>query len=162
VQLLGSGTILREVEAASEMLWDVYGVASDVWSVTSFTELRKEGLEKQRWNMLHPEEEPQIPYVTRALRGKKAPVIAATDYLKTHADQIRPFVRNHYTALGTDGYGRSDSRQKLRHFFEVDRYFITIAALNALADKGLLGRSKVADALKRFGISPDKRYPPIS
>jgi pyruvate dehydrogenase E1 component len=162
VQLLGSGTILREVEAAAEILADVYHVASDVWSVTSFTELRKEGLQMQRWNMLHPEEEARVPHVTRMLRGKKNPVIAATDYVKSHADQIRPFVRNHYTALGTDGYGRSDSRQKLRHFFEVDRYFITVAALNALADKGLIGRTKVADAIKRFGIDPEKAYPASS
>lgn len=162
VQLLGSGTILREVEAAAEILADVYGIAADIWSVTSFTELRKEGLAMQRWNMLHPEEEARVPHVTKMLRGKKNPVIAATDYIKSHADQIRPFVRNHYTALGTDGYGRSDSRQKLRHFFEVDRYFVTVAALNALADKGLLGRSKVADAIKRFNIDPEKAYPAIS
>ena len=160
VQLLGSGSILRETEAAAEILQDVYGVAADVWSVTSFTELRKDGLEKQRWNLLHPEEDPKLPYVTKALRSRKCPVIAASDYIKSHADQIRPFVRNHYTALGTDGYGRSDSREKLRHFFEVDRYFITVAALNALADKGLLGRSKVADALQRFNIDSDKPYPP--
>ena len=162
VQLLGSGTILKEVEAAAEILADVYSVAADVWSVTSFTELRKEGLQMQRWNMLHPEEEARVPYVTKMLRGRKNPVIAATDYVKSHADQIRPFIRNHYTALGTDGYGRSDSRQKLRHFFEVDRYFITVAALNALADKGLIGRSKVADAIKRFGIDPEKAYPATS
>ncbi|RLT91400.1 MULTISPECIES: pyruvate dehydrogenase (acetyl-transferring), homodimeric type [unclassified Ketobacter] len=160
VQLLGSGSILREVEAAAEILQDVYGVTSDVWSVTSFTELRSEGLRKQRWNLLHPEEEPQVPYVTKALRARKAPVVAASDYIKTHADQIRPFVRNHYTALGTDGFGRSDSREQLRHFFEVDRYFITVAALNSLADKGLLGRSKVADALRRFNIDAEKPYPP--
>ncbi|PIE41618.1 MAG: pyruvate dehydrogenase (acetyl-transferring), homodimeric type [Gammaproteobacteria bacterium] len=162
VQLLGSGAIFGEVEAAAEMLWDVYGVAADVWSVTSFTELRKEGLQQQRWNMLHPEEEARIPYVTQMLTGRKHPVVAATDYVKSHADQIRPFVRNHYTSLGTDGYGRSDSRQKLRHFFEVDRYFITIAALNALADKGLIGHSKVADAIKRFDIDPEKSYPATS
>ena len=162
VQLLGSGTILREVEAAADILLDVYGVAADIWSVTSFTELRKEGLAMQRWNLLHPEDEARVPHVTKMLRGKKNPVIAATDYVKSHADQIRPFVRNHYTALGTDGYGRSDSRQQLRHFFEVDRYFITLASLNALADKGLLGRTKVADAIKRFNIDPEKAYPAIS
>ena len=160
VQLLGSGSILREVEAAADILQDVYGVASDIWSVTSFTQLRIEGMQAQRWNMLNPEEEPRVPYVTKALRAKKSPVVAASDYIKIHADQIRPFVRNHYTALGTDGYGRSDSREKLRHFFEVDRYFITVAALSALADKGDLGRSKVADAIERFGIDPNKPYPP--
>lgn len=162
VQLLGSGTILREVEAAAELLHDVYGVSSNIWSVTSFTELRKEGLEAQRWNMLHPDEDAKVPYVTQLLRSHKSPVIAATDYIKTHADQIRPFVRNHYTSLGTDGFGRSDSRESLRHFFEVDRYFITVAALNALADKGLIGRSKVAEAIARFNIDPDKANPAFS
>ncbi|OUS08814.1 pyruvate dehydrogenase (acetyl-transferring), homodimeric type [Gammaproteobacteria bacterium 42_54_T18] len=162
VQLLGSGTIFREVEAAADILQEVYGVSSNIWSVTSFTELRKEGLAVQRWNMLHPDEEAKVPYVTGLLRGHKSPVIAATDYIKTHADQIRPFVRNHYTSLGTDGYGRSDSREKLRHFFEVDRYFITVAALNALADKGMIGRSKVAEAIARFNIDPEKVNPAIS
>ncbi len=159
VQLLGSGTILREVEAAAEMLWDIYKVAADVWSVTSFNELRREGMETERWNLLHPTEEPRVAHVTKMLRAKKAPVVAATDHVRAYADQIRPYVRNHFTSLGTDGFGRSDSREKLRHFFEVDRYFVTVAALNALADKGQMGRSKVADALKRFGISPDKPFP---
>ena len=162
VQLLGSGSILREVEAAADLLQSVYGVAADVWSVTSFNELRREGMEKQRWNMLHPDEDPAIPYVRKMLRSKKCPVVAATDYMKAYADQIRPFVGEHYTALGTDGYGRSDSREKLRHFFEVNRYFVTIAALSALADKGLIGRSKVADAIKRFNIDPEKAYPAVS
>ncbi|MFZ5603840.1 MAG: transketolase-like TK C-terminal-containing protein, partial [Pseudomonadota bacterium] len=162
VQLLGSGSILREVEAAAEILADVYGVAADVWSVTSFNELRREAMELQRWNMLHPLEEPKLPYVTRVLRSRKSPVVAASDYMKVHADQIAPYVRNHFTALGTDGYGRSDSREQLRHFFEVDRYFITVAALHALADKGLIGRSKVNDAIRRFNINPDKPYPPAA
>ena len=162
VQLLGSGSILREVEAAAEILADVYGVAADVWSVTSFTELRREAMELQRWNMLHQLEEPKLPYVTRMLRSRKSPVVAASDYMKVHADQIAPFVRNHFTALGTDGFGRSDSREQLRHFFEVDRYFITVAALHALADKGLIGRSKVNDAIRRFNINPDKPYPPAA
>ncbi|CBL44352.1 Pyruvate dehydrogenase E1 component [gamma proteobacterium HdN1] len=159
VQLLGGGTILREVEAAQEILWDVYKVSADVWSVTSFNELRREGMEAERWNMLHPDEEPRIPYATRMLRGRKSPVVAATDYIRTYADQVRPYIRNHYTTLGTDGYGRSDSRRKLRQFFEVDRYYITVAALNALADKGVLGRSRVADAIRRFGIDPEKTFP---
>jgi len=159
VQLLGSGTILREVEAAAELLWEVFKVSADIWSVTSFNELRKEGMEAERWNMLHPDSEPRIPFVTKTLRGKKCPVIAATDHMRAYADQIRPYIRNHYTSLGTDGFGRSDSREKLRHFFEVDRYFVAVAALNALADKGLIGRSRVADAIKRFGINPDKPFP---
>ncbi|HET8705590.1 MAG TPA: pyruvate dehydrogenase (acetyl-transferring), homodimeric type, partial [Pseudomonadales bacterium] len=160
VSLLGSGSILKEVLAAQELLASVYNVAAEVWSVTSFNELRKEGLEIQRWNMLHPEEEQKLPYVTKMLRSRKCPVVAASDYIKAHADQIRPFIRNHYTALGTDGFGRSDTREKLRHFFEVDRYYIVLAALNALADKGQIGRSKVADAIKRFQLNPEKTYPP--
>jgi len=160
VQLLGSASILREVEAAAEILLDVYGVSADVWSVTSYNELRRDGMEKHRWNMLHPLEEPRLPYVTKALRKSKAPVVAASDHMKVYADQIAPYVRNHFTALGTDGFGRSDSREQLRHFFEVDRYFVVIAALNALADKGLIGRSKVNDAIRRFNINPEKPYPP--
>jgi pyruvate dehydrogenase E1 component len=160
VQLLGSGTILREVEAAAEMLQEIYGIAADVWSVTSFNELRRDGLEAQRWNMLHPLEEPRRGWVEQCLSGRKGPVVAATDHMKVHADQIRPFIDRHYAVLGTDGYGRSDSREKLRHFFEVDRYFIVVAALNALAADGKVTRKKVADALKRFGIDPEKPYPP--
>ena len=159
VELMGSGSILREVEAAAELLKDVYDVHSTVWSVTSFNELRKEGLQAQRWNMLHPEEEKRVPYVTQCFINRKSPVIAATDYIKTVADQLRPFVRNHFTALGTDGFGRSDSREKLRRHFEVDRYYIVIAALNALADKGRIGRSKVTHAIQRFGIDPEKIDP---
>ena len=162
VQLLGSGAILREVEAAAEILQDVYGVDSDVWSVTSFSELRREGLKVQRWNMLHPEEEKQLPYVTECFKTRNSPVIAATDYMKIVADQIRPFIRNHYTSLGTDGFGRSDTREKLRHHFEVNRYFIVVAALTALADKGQLGRSKVADAIKRFELDSEKLDPMVS
>src|SRR5690606_21263056 len=134
--------------------------SADVWSVTSYNELRRDGMEKHRWNMLHPLEEPRLPYVTKALRKSKAPVVAASDHMKVYADQIAPYVRNHFTALGTDGFGRSDSREQLRHFFEVDRYFVVIAALNALADKGLIGRSKVNDAIRRFNINPEKPYPP--
>jgi len=160
VHLLGSGSILQEIQAAAEMLEDIYNVASDVWSVTSFTELRRDGMHVERWNMLNPTETMRESYVSSCLNGaSNAPVIAATDYMKIHADQIRPYVRNHYTSLGTDGFGRSDSREQLRHHFEVDRYFIIIAALNALADKGIIGRSKVQDAIKRFNIDPNKVDP---
>lgn len=160
VHLLGSGSILQEVEAAAEMLRDIYAIESDLWSVTSYNELRRDGLAADRWNMLNPLETRRISYVADALNSApKAPVIAVTDYMKIHADQIRPFVRNHFTALGTDGFGRSDSREKLRHHFEVDRYFVVIAALNALADKGVIGRSKVQDAITRFNIDPNKVDP---
>jgi len=161
VQLIGSGTILREVEAAAELLQEVFGIRASVWSATSFTELRKEALEKERWNMLHPLDEPRLPWVREKLRGTKGPVVAATDYMKIHSEQIRAFLpgRTFYT-LGTDGFGRSDSREKLRHHFEVNRFFIAIAALSALADNGEIGRSVVHDAIRRFEINPEKVYPP--
>jgi pyruvate dehydrogenase E1 component len=161
VQLMGSGTILREVLAGAELLESDWGVAADVWSATSFTELRRDGLATERWNMLHPEAKPRLPYVTQLLSQRAGPVIAASDYLKTFADQIRPFVPRDriYRVLGTDGFGRSDSRAKLRHFFEVNRYFVAIAALKALADQGE-GKSKtVADAIKKYGIDPEKPDP---
>jgi pyruvate dehydrogenase E1 component len=162
VQLLGSGTILREVEAAAELLEKDWGVSADVWSATSFTELRRDGLAADRWNMLHPEGKPRIPYVTEMLQKRPAgPVVAASDYIKTFADQIRPFIpkERSYRVLGTDGFGRSDSRAKLRHFFEVNRYFVAIAALKALADQGEGKAKTVADAIKKYGIDPEKADP---
>jgi pyruvate dehydrogenase E1 component len=161
VQLIGSGTILLEVEAAAELLQEVFGIRANVWSATSMNELRKEALEAQHWNMLHPLDEPKVPWVTQQLRGTRGPIIAASDYMKIHAEQIRAFLpgRTYYT-LGTDGFGRSDSREKLRHHFEVNRYFIVIAALNALADNGEIGRSVVEDAIRRFDINPEKPYAP--
>jgi pyruvate dehydrogenase E1 component len=162
VQLLGSGTILREVEAAAELLEKDWGVAADVWSATSFTELRRNGLAAERWNMLHPESKPRVPYVTECLEKRPAgPVMAASDYIKAFADQIRPFMPKDraYRVLGTDGFGRSDSRAKLRHFFEVNRYFVTIAALKALADQGEGKPKAVADAIKKYGIDPEKADP---
>jgi pyruvate dehydrogenase E1 component len=161
VQMLGSGTILREVVAAAELLEKDWDVAADVWSATSFTELRREGLAAERWNLLHPEDKARIPYVTQCLEKRAGPVIAASDYIKTFADQIRPFVpKGHiYKVLGTDGFGRSDSRAKLRHFFEVNRYFVVIAALKALADSGEGKAKTVAEAIKKYGIDPNKPDP---
>jgi pyruvate dehydrogenase E1 component len=161
VQLLGSGTILREVQAAAEMLEADWGVAADVWSATSFTELRRDGLAAERWNMLHPEAKPRLPYVTSRLQERQGPVIAASDYIKTFADQIRPFVPRDrvYKVLGTDGYGRSDSRAKLRHFFEVNRNFVAVAALKALAEQGEGKAKTVAEALRKYGIDPEKADP---
>jgi len=162
VQLLGSGTILREVEAAAELLEKDWGVAADVWSATSFTELRRSGLAADRWSMLHPESKPRVPYVTECLEKRPAgPVVAASDYIKAFADQIRPFMPKDraYRVLGTDGFGRSDSRAKLRHFFEVNRYFVTIAALKALADQGEVKPKTVTDAIKKYGIDPEKADP---
>jgi pyruvate dehydrogenase E1 component len=159
VQLMGSGTILREVIAAAELLETEFGVAADVWSATSFTELRRDGLAAERYNMLHPQDEPRVPYVEQMLAGYPGPVIAATDYMKSFADQIRPFVPRRFHALGTDGYGRSDYRRKLRDFFEVDRRWIALAALSALAADGVVGRGEVAAAIAKLGIDPSKPDP---
>ncbi len=159
VQLLGSGAILREVLAAAELLEDGFQVAADVWSVTSFTELKREGLRAERHNLLHPEAEPRPSYVHTCLAERSGPVVAATDYVRTFADQIRAFVPHPYVTLGTDGFGRSDTRQQLRRFFEVDREVVATAALKALADEGLLPASVVSEALERFGIDPAKPDP---
>lgn len=159
VQLLGCGTILREVEAAAELLRDDFGVAADVWSVTSFNELRREGLRLDRDDILHPDQERETTWVEKCLDGREGPVIASTDYMRAFADQIRPWVHAPYTVLGTDGFGRSDSRQKLRHFFEVDRYFVVLAALNALRKEGKVDVATVKQAIEKYGIDTDKPYP---
>ena len=161
VQLLGSGTILREVLGAADLLESDWGVAADVWSAPSFTQLRRDGLATERWNLLHPEATPRKPYVTECLDKHAGPVVAATDYIKTFAEQIRPFVPRErvYRVLGTDGFGRSDSRAKLREFFEVNRHFVTIAALKALADQGEGKAAAVAKAIQKYGIDPEKRDP---
>src|SRR4051794_34832681 len=159
VQLLGSGTILREVIAAAELLQSDFGVAADVWSVPSFTELAREGMEVERWNRLHPGETARRSYVAEQLGDGDDPVVAATDYVRTFAEQIRPYVPAPYKVLGTDGFGRSDYRRKLRSFFEVDRHFVALAALKALADEGTVPRSVPAEAIKKFGIDPEKKNP---
>ena len=158
-QLLGSGTILREVLAAAELLESDWGVSADVWSVTSFNELGRDGAQAARWNMLHPTEAPRVPYVAAQLAGRKGPAVAATDYIRSYADQLRPYVDRHYVTLGTDGFGRSDVRAQLRRFFEVDRYYVTVAALTALADEGELDRKVVAEAIRKYRIDPDKPDP---
>ncbi|MBN4665089.1 pyruvate dehydrogenase (acetyl-transferring), homodimeric type [Pandoraea nosoerga] len=159
VQLLGSGTIFNEVIAAAEMLKNDWGVESDLWSCPSFTELAREGNDVARYNLLHPTETPRLSHVEKCLNETRGPVIASTDYIRTYADQIRPFVRGRYVVLGTDGYGRSDTREKLRHFFEVDRNWVTVAALKALADEGTLPASKVAEAIAKYNLDPNKPNP---
>ncbi len=159
VQLLGAGTILREVIAAAELLVNDYNVTADIWSVTSFNELRRDGLAIERYNRMHPDAKPKVSYVTELLADQKGPVIAATDYIRAYADQIRPFITSDYTVLGTDGYGRSDTRKQLRHFFEVDAKYIAVSALYALASKGEIKPSMVKEAMKRYGINPDKTDP---
>jgi pyruvate dehydrogenase E1 component len=159
VQLLGCGAILREVEAAAAILESDYQVAADIWSMTSVNELQREGKAVQRWNLLHPEVEPRVPYVTRLLRDASGPAVAATDYIKAYADQIREFVPGAYTVLGTDGFGRSDTRSKLREFFEISREYIVLAALKALADEGQIENARVTQAISALGIDPDKSNP---
>jgi pyruvate dehydrogenase E1 component len=159
VQLLGSGTILREVIAAADLLAADFDITADIWSVPSFTELRREGLDVERWNMLHPTQPPRRSHVEVCLAERQGPVIAASDYMKAFADQIRPFVPQRYRVLGTDGFGRSDYRRSLRSFFEVDRHFIAVAALKALADEGAVPASAAADAIRRYGIDPEKPNP---
>jgi len=160
VQLLGSGTILREVIAGADLLEKEFGVAADIWSVTSFNQLRRDGLDVQRWNMLHPESPPRRSYFETCLADHAGPVIAATDYMKLFADQIRAFLPGrHYSVLGTDGFGRSDTREQLRKFFEVDRHYVAVAALKALSDQEVLPQSKVTAAIKKYGIDPEKPNP---
>ncbi len=160
-QLLGSGTILREVMAAAEMLEADWGVAADVWSVTSFTELRRDGLDCERNNLLHPGGKQQVPYVTKALEASSGPIVAATDYMKLFAEQVRAYMPKgrDYRVLGTDGFGRSDFRSKLREHFEVDRRFVVISVLRALADEGSVPAKKVKEAISKYGINPDKANP---
>ena len=159
VQLLGSGAILREAIAAAEQLRRDFHVLANVWSVTSFTELRREGLDVEFWNLHHPEEEQQVSYVEQCLREHDGPVIAATDYMKAYADQIRQFVPHQYMVLGTDGFGRSDTREELRRFFAVDRDYITVAALKALANEGRIAAKVVNQAISRYGLDPRRINP---
>ncbi|MGI8428232.1 MAG: pyruvate dehydrogenase (acetyl-transferring), homodimeric type [Solirubrobacteraceae bacterium] len=159
VQLLGSGTILREVIASAELLESDFGVGADVWSVTSFTELRRDGIEIERWNMLHPLDEPRRAYATDCLDQHGGPVVASTDYIRAYADQIRQWVPGPYRVLGTDGFGRSDTRRALRSFFEVDRHYVTVAALKELADLGRIDADRVREAIERYKIDPEAPIP---
>ncbi|NUU02714.1 pyruvate dehydrogenase (acetyl-transferring), homodimeric type [Herbaspirillum robiniae] len=160
VQLMGSGSILREVMAAAELLAQDFGILCNVWSATSLTELRRDGMAAERWNMLHPDEPARIPYVAQCLEGHRGPVVVATDYMKIVGDQIRPFINDRrFVTLGTDGFGRSDTRESLRTFFEVDRHFIALAALKALADDGSIARELVSEVIRRYGINAGKTDP---
>lgn len=159
VQLMGCGTILREVCEAAEILSNDYKVGVDIWSVPGINQLTRDGQACDRANLLSPEGDKQVPYVTEMLSSREGPVICSTDYMKLYGEQLRPYVPQAYTVLGTDGYGRSDSRKQLRHHFEVDRYFVVVAALKALADEGKLPSSEVGKAMKKFGIGADKRDP---
>jgi pyruvate dehydrogenase E1 component len=162
VQLLGSGTIFREVIAAAELLNQDWGIASDLWGCPSMNELGRDWNETNRSNLLNPTASPKLSHVERLLKDSQGPVIAATDYMRLFAEQIRPAIQNlgrRYEVLGTDGFGRSDTREQLRHFFEVDRRWVTVAALKALADDGKIDRSKVAQAISKYQIDPNKPNP---
>ena len=162
VQLMGSGAILREVIAAAELLDKEWGVDANVWSVTSFNELAREARDVERWNMLHPLEDAKVPYITQCLKNQRGPAIAATDYIRQYADQVRAWLPMHYTVLGTDGFGRSDTRAQLRKHFEVNRYFIVVAALKALVDENSLPAVKVVEAMEKYAIHADKSNPRLA
>ena len=159
VQLLGSGTILREVIAASEILTKEYGIDSDIWSVTSFNELRRDGMETERLNLLNPNEKPKKSYVQKCLGKRDGPVFAATDYTRAFSDQIRPYTDKSFYSLGTDGYGRSDTRKNLRKFFEVDKEHIVAYTLSALAKEQLIASDTAEQAIKKFKIDKEKDIP---
>ena len=159
VQLMGSGTILREVIAAAQLLQDDFGIPSDIWSVTSFNELRRDALATERWNQLHPEDEPRKSYLDNCLADRAGPYVAATDYMKIVPDQVQRWMPGRYVTLGTDGYGRSDDRDALRQFFEVDERYIAVTALKALADDGALDQKTVTQAIRKYEIDPDKPDP---
>jgi len=159
VQLLGAGAIFNEVIAAADLLRQDWGVAADLWGVPGLTQLARDGQAAEREHLLHPEAPRRLPHITRLLQDTQGPVIAATDYVRALAEQIRAFVPRRYVVLGTDGFGRSDTRAALRHFFEVDRHWIAIAALKALADDGMLPAGRVAEAIRKYGIDPAKPNP---
>jgi pyruvate dehydrogenase E1 component len=162
VQLMGSGTILREVMAAADLLKADFGVTADLWSATSYNELRRDGMAAERWNLLHPTEPRRKSWVESCLDGHEGPVIASTDYMRNYADQVREYVQaagRRYVVLGTDGFGRSDYRAKLRRFFEVDRYYVAVAALKALADDGAIKASVVAEAISKYGLDTERAAP---
>ncbi|KXS51091.1 MAG: pyruvate dehydrogenase, partial [Marinobacter sp. T13-3] len=162
VQLLGSGAIFNEVTAAAELLKEDWGVSSDVWSVTSYNELARDGQHVERWNHLHPDDKPRKAYVTEMMEKQQGPVVSSTDYIKLHSEQLRAFIPKTYMTLGTDGFGRSDTRQKLRNFFEVDRYYVTVTALAALAKDGDVKQDVVLEAMRKYGIDRNKPNPVLS
>ena len=159
VQLFGCGTILREVIAAAELLRNDFKIAADLWSVTSFTELRRDGLSAERWNLLHPTQPPRKSYIETCLEGHAGPVVASTDYMRSFADQVRAYIPRRYVTLGTDGFGRSDYRVQLRRFFEVNRYYVVVAALKALADEGQIKAEQVEEAIRKYGLDPERPDP---
>ena len=159
VQLFGCGTILREVIAAAELLKEDFKVSADLWSVTSFNELRREGMSTERWNLLHPTQPRRMSHIETCLAGRAGPVIASSDYMRAFADQVRAYLPRRYITLGTDGFGRSDYRVQLRRFFEVNRYYVAVAALKALADEGQIKAEQVEEAIKKYGLDTERPDP---
>ena len=159
IQLLGSGTILREMMQAADILDKDFQIDCDVWSVTSFNELRKDGMEVERFNLLNPNEKPKKTYVENCLKDAEGPILAASDYMRITSDQIRPFTNKSFYSLGTDGYGRSDSREKLRNFFEVDKKYIVTYALSVLAKEQLIPSKYAEQAIKKYNIDKNKPIP---
>ena len=159
IQLLGSGAILREMIAAAEILEKDYEIDSNVWSVTSFNELRKEALEIERYNLLHPDKQPKKSYLEECLSSMEGPIVSASDYIRLNSDQIRPFIRKSFYSLGTDGYGRSDTRKNLRKFFEVDKEHIVAYSLSVLAKEQLIPSKYASEAIKKYNIDPNKTIP---
>jgi pyruvate dehydrogenase E1 component len=162
VQLMSSGAILNEAREAAQLLKDDFDVASDVWSVTSFNEMARDGMHIERWNRLHPDDTAKKPYITQCLEKQQGPVVSSTDYIKLLSEQVRAYIPKTYLTLGTDGYGRSDTRQKLRSHFEVDRYYIAVTALAALARDGEIKQDVVLDAMRKYGIDRNKTNPLLS
>ncbi|MDX2465517.1 MAG: pyruvate dehydrogenase (acetyl-transferring), homodimeric type, partial [Porticoccus sp.] len=159
VQLMGAGSILNEVREAAVILKEKYNISADIWSLTSVNQLARDGQAADRWNLLHPDQDEKVPYITEQLTGRQGPVVVATDYVKTYTEQLRAYIPASYRALGTDGFGRSDSREQLRHFFEVNRYFVALSALKSLADEGKIDVSVVTQALVDFDLDPEKVNP---
>ena len=159
VQLFGSGSILNETIKAAQILSEEFGIDSDVWSITSYSEIQREGAETLRWNQLHPDKEPRKTYIEKCLEGRSGPIIAASDYIRSHIDQIRPYIKTNFLTLGTDGYGRSDTRRELRKFFEVNKESIVVNTLSTLSKEQKIASKVVKDAIKKYNIDPDKPYP---
>jgi pyruvate dehydrogenase E1 component len=159
VQLMGSGTIFREVIAAAEMLENEWNVSADIWGVPSFNLLRRDGIETTRWNTMHPTATPKVSFTTEMLSGAQGPFIAATDYMRDYAERIRQYVPGEYHVLGTDGFGRSDTREQLRAFFEVNAQYVVVSALKSLADAGTIKAEVVVQAMEKYGIDSEKTYP---
>jgi len=159
VQLFGTGAILRSVLGAQQILAERYQIASDVWSVTSYTELRRDAQSCHRWNLLHPDAPPKVSYLEETLAGVEGPIVAASDYVRAWGEQLSPYIKQDYYVLGTDGMGRSETREALRRHFEVDQEFVTLAALYRLSMAGKLDRAEVARAVTDLGIDPDKPNP---